>query len=385
MTSVGGAIEAIRHAYGLDASAVAAAAKLDTESLRRYEAGEQEIPGEVVWRLSDVLGVPFEDLTDRDSLRRHIDSISVRFKADTGAVSTRVRLAVARAASAARCLLELEEISENPPRLKRLVDSFSDPAPARVDGVAWKAGRDLAALVRRRLGLKGPIGSMLNIVEQLGILVLWQNLTDDVAGYAFCDELHGPTAIINVNGRNLNEWVRRFTLAHELCHILFDRRELQSVAAFDRYNDFYAYADEKHPSESRANAFAIHLLAPPQDVIDRWQPDRDVRRLMMAFGVSFQAIRHHLDNYRLLPMNERPDVTDTSPTDEWRNAEAAELWYPAFDDIPLERRHTIARLAFRLWRSGRITTSKLREALNAGIDHQRLKELAELYGESLAA
>jgi Zn-dependent peptidase ImmA (M78 family)/transcriptional regulator with XRE-family HTH domain len=385
MLNLGVAIREARSALGLDLPTVAEAAKLDPPSLLRYESGELEIPGEVVWRLSDVLGIPFEDLDSSQALNRHLGALALRFKADRRAIPERSRLTVARAFAAARAYVELEQIAGTPSRHDRLV-SFSPKQWPLPSTRVWRAGRDLAQFIREHLTGEIPVRSMIELVERLGILVLWQKLPDYIAGYAFCDELHGPTIVLNVNGRNVNELVRRFCLAHELCHLLIDRGDFQRMSSFDTYDDFYTYTDDiKDPRESRANAFAIHLLAPEQEFISAWRERSDIRHLMTTFGASFEAIRHHLDNYELFPLTERVSRVATTAPDEWKNAESMELWYPGFDDIPIERRHSIAKLAFRLWKEERITTRRLREELGVTFNDERLRELLALYDASVAA
>lgn len=385
MMNLGAAIHEARSALGLDLTTVADRADLDPPSLLRYEAGEIELPGEVVWRLSDVLGIPFEDLEDVHILRRHIATLAVRFKADHRGIPERVRLAVARAAAAAREFVELEQLAGMPSRYATLVSAFPTDPPLPNTKV-WVAGRELAVSLRAAQHTSGPIRSAIGLVERLGVLVIWQQLPEDVAGYAFCDELHGPTVVLNVNGRNVNELVRRFTLAHELCHVLFDRRNLERMSALDRYEDLYLYDDAgRDPRETRANAFAIHLLAPEREFLAAWGERKEVRQLMTTWGISFEAVRHHLHNYGLLPLTEKVSGVATTASDEWKNAESQELWYPGFDEIRIERRHAIARLAFRLWKDGRITASRLRESLRSSLSHERLRELLALYDESVAA
>ena len=50
---------------------------------------------------------------------------------------------------------------------------------------------------------------------------------------------------------------RRITLAHEFCHLLFDRAGLRSLARFEGGG-----ADSDRLIEMRANAFAVELLVP---------------------------------------------------------------------------------------------------------------------------
>ncbi len=383
--NLGVAVREVRTALGLDLATVAHVATLDPPSLLRYESGEMEIPGEVVWRLSDILGIPFEDLESPIDLRRHLETLAIRFRTDDPSLSERVRLAVARAAVASRDFVELERLAGMPSRYERIAEEFPrEPSLPRTQ--VWTAGRDLAGELRVALGLIGPIPSMIGLVDGLGVLVIWQSLPEDFAGYALCDEIHGPTVVLNVNGRNVNELVRRFTLAHELSHVLFDRRNLQRMTAFEKYDELYAYDDAvRDPRERRANAFAIHLLAPENDFMTDWSERCDIRHLMTKFGVSFEAVRYHLHNYRALPLTEEVSGIATTATDEWKNAESQELWYPGFDDIPIERRHALAKLAFRLWKDGHITSSRLRELLRSSLSRDRLRELLALYDESVAA
>lgn len=387
MIVVSDAIRRAREALGLDAAALAEAARLPLAQLQAYESGQEEVPGDILWRLSDVLGVPIEDIDSAPSLQRYLDTMVVRFRAAQHAVPDRVRLAVARAAAVARDYVELEEIAGRPSRYEGLIRDFpAPPPPPRWE--TWKSGRSLAQRVRQQLRIDGPVRSMLELVEKrLGIQVIWQDLPTGVAGYAFCDEIHGPAIVLNVGGRNTNALVRRFTLGHETDHVLFDRNDLTALSRFDVYDDFFAYGeDSRDPCEIRANAFAIHLLAPERLFEQAWAAGRgDVRAIMTRFGLSFEAARHHLHNYGLLPITERIDGVATTPDDRWKTAEGSELTYPAFDVIPVERRHAIAALAFELWINEQITTSRLRHALRVSLFHDKLLELARLYLDTIPA
>lgn len=271
---------------------------------------------------ADILGVPFEEVTSPEDLQRHIEALAVRFKAHQQAVPERVRLAVAQAAVAARHYVELEALAERPSRYEQLTALFPDdlPIPARQ---IWRTGRDLAVQARQRFSIPVPVPvpSMLNLVTgTLKILVMWQRLPIEVAGYALCDEIHGPLIVVNVNGRNKNELVRRFTLAHETAHVLFDRQHMEERGSFDVYEDLFGYADDsKDPREVRANAFAIHLLSPEFALNNAWNPNEEprkaVRSFMTSFGISYEAARHHLANYELLPIQEKLSAVATSAPD----------------------------------------------------------------------
>lgn len=383
MVLTGESIGAARSALGLSLPDVAERTNLDAQTLVRYESGEQHIPGDVLWRISASLGVPFEDIDSLEQLDRHLRSLRVRFRTDEPHVDATVRFAVARAAGAARQLMELEAIAGLPNRYASLTARFAhapEPPPTRT----WVAGRDLAIRLREQLGVAGPVPSVMELVSALGIGVLWQRLPGYIAGYALSDEIHGPTIVLNVNGRNVNELVRRFTLLHEVCHVLYDRGRLEEMDSFDRYDEFFVYWDgSRDPREIRANAFAIHVLAPEDLLRSQWHPQRDlveaIRSLMEALGIGYEAARNHLANYDLLSPAVEVRRVPTDAPDEFKLAESSELWYPAFDTIPIERRHAVASLAFRLWKQQQITTSRLRDALEAPLSHEDLVGLADLY------
>ncbi len=75
---------------------------------------------------------------------------------------------------------------------------------------------------------------------------------------------------INTQGLNGNVWVRRFTMAHELGHLLWDPDQRLQSLRVDTYRDLEEDPVQRpglDPVEARANAFAIELLAPQEYVL----------------------------------------------------------------------------------------------------------------------
>ncbi len=98
-----------------------------------------------------------------------------------------------------------------------------------------------------------------------------------------CDDARGPSG-------------RRITLAHELCHLLFDRSRLRSFARFEG-----GAADSDRLMEMRANAFAVELLAPIKSFLKpdgTLMTDEEAEKLSVPLVVSAVAIRRHVQNYR---------------------------------------------------------------------------------------
>ncbi|MCI9888753.1 ImmA/IrrE family metallo-endopeptidase [Micrococcales bacterium 31B] len=103
-----------------------------------------------------------------------------------------------------------------------------------------------------RLGMQ-PLGDLAALIEQTtGHDVAILDAADDEHGLTMRDPVRGR-AFIGV-ARSTNPMRQRSTLAHELAHVIFD----------DQSDDLAARSKE----ESRADAFARHLLAPRQGVVD---------------------------------------------------------------------------------------------------------------------
>lgn len=126
---------------------------------------------------------------------------------------------------------------------------------------AWDQAYNLAADVLITLGL--PEGDSIyidisKIVADFGIYVDDIELSDEnIRGIAIAGKYHKPSILINLNNEyNKSEPGRRFTLAHELCHLLYDRSIGKALAMA---SGPWAPSD----IEKRANAFAAMLLMPP--------------------------------------------------------------------------------------------------------------------------
>lgn len=82
----------------------------------------------------------------------------------------------------------------------------------------------------------------------------------DLRAVAFVGSEHAPSIVLNSNHRSASSaQARRFTLAHELCHLLHDRSRGARLAMASG-----PWAPKA--IEQRANAFAARLLMPPESL-----------------------------------------------------------------------------------------------------------------------
>lgn len=214
---------------------------------------------------------------------------------------------------------------------------------------AYKVGYHLANSFRTRLGLgTKPIMSMRHLLENdLRIPVIQANLGTRVAG-ATVDSAGRRAIVVNLSGRNQNPFVRRSTLAHELCHLLFDPQQKLRNLRVDEYAELDEREDQRvDPVEQRANAFAVQLLAPQSSAMDLYNATTDDKlgRVMDDFGVSFTAARFQIWNAleRRVPL-ETISATRSRPEVDWEGREGYTTTY-----------HPIRSLADHPSRAGRFS------------------------------
>jgi Zn-dependent peptidase ImmA (M78 family) len=169
------------------------------------------------------------------------------------------------------------------------------------------AGEESAQRVRDALGLgDDPINDLVALVERLGYPVVYRQLPANMHGLNVRDMREGPTTrVIVVSTRS--PWTQqRYTLAHELCHALYDDDGQVIVDLVD--------VPERLP-ELRAECFARHLLLPrrglARDVSDARKRGLGwadlIAHLVVRWGISRVALLRALEDDGLA----RPeDITD---------------------------------------------------------------------------
>ncbi len=165
---------------------------------------------------------------------------------------------------------------------------------------AWKQGYQLAENCLEAIDgaiAKEPPLAVEKLLDHLGISVEPIKLNDQsVRAVALAGPKHRPAVLVNDNVRHHSVQTRRFTLAHELCHILHDRGYGAKLALA---SGPWAPVDV----EKRANAFAAMLLMPTDrvgSVVRHLTSPLDsaeaVWEVANAFQTSFTATLGHLYN-----------------------------------------------------------------------------------------
>lgn len=179
----------------------------------------------------------------------------------------------------------------------RLVELRHDD-PAWMAVSPWASGYSLAEdlLEQADPAPSAERTELEQLVSSLGIVVVDAHL-DAVGprGVAIAGENIRPTILVNVDHPAYTGVGRRFTIGHELCHILHDRERARPLA---HTSTPWAPA----AVEQRANAFAAMLLMPKSRARRPLTDDTvralrsAVRSLARTLGVSETALKQHLAN-----------------------------------------------------------------------------------------
>ena len=166
----------------------------------------------------------------------------------------------------------------------------------------WQVGFQCADLVRKFLSIEedDPVRGLATIVERsFDIFLLQTRSPGDFSGCSV--ERAGERAILlNRAFRGGNVFVMRAALAHELGHCLMDTASELANVHVDQDRVFDSNVFEHDAVESRANAFAVQLLAPRNSVVReydrRGSGDHSVRAVMEIYGVSQSIVTRQISN-----------------------------------------------------------------------------------------
>lgn len=260
--------------------------------------------------------------------------------------------------------------------------------PLRLPQSKWDAvqqGERIATEERRRLGLgNGPLPNVAELLEAQGVRTAQLPLPEDLSGLTLIEPDVGILVVANRGHHFLR---RRFSYAHEYCHVLLDRDQKGTISRT---------SDRENLLEVRANAFAAAFLMPKAGVEDfiqglakgrasRLQTEvfdeeealraqarsdpgsqaiqmHDVVLLAHHFGVSRISALYRVKNLRLVS---EPEFETLKAQEEQglgkTVARLLDLSEPDHDEARNEFRHRFIALGLEAFRRGEITRAKLRE------------------------
>ncbi|MCA9701797.1 MAG: hypothetical protein KC431_30025, partial [Myxococcales bacterium] len=204
---------------------------------------------------------------------------------------------------------------------------------------AWQQGQEFAARVREELGLGDePIPSMISLLQDRLHWSLFfitpDRLSSAVEGASTL--LPKPAILINLVGGSESWWHTRVCLAHEMCHLLFDSTAQARPYAISPMGGMegrkeWRLLEHFRGIEQRANAFAVHFLAPSSRLrreVGKLAPDSEqaITAICRTFGIGrVVAIRRLGHEYGLSDETQRRMLEREPDTRHERDhADAAE-------------------------------------------------------------
>ena len=333
-------------------------------------------------RLAAVYGIDADALWDEPIHLGDADAIGVLTSQDEfRQVSDMTRAKMLRAASAARDLVTLHQ----------LVGDGIEPVPKLPAFnpilTPYQQGAELAHSLRRSLGLGvAPIPSLRDLVAQKlpSIAVLYSDLDrHGPAGLGFADATRGPAVVLNLRGKNENAAVRRFSLAHELCHLLADWNQTDPLASISGY-----VSDTDLAREQRANGFAVRLIC-PETVVQRLKnhhEDDAAWILIEEYKLHYQAARLYLRNEASIHLPKEPppslrSLVSPDPALE-RDEKPRGIEDFPLTEVPFERRGAVAETAIRAWSRGLLARDACSRFLGV-TPGSEIERVADYFGEDL--
>ncbi|WP_406144389.1 helix-turn-helix domain-containing protein [Streptomyces sp. NBC_01012] len=255
LEEIGRRVALERSHAGMTQRDLAARAELSQPTLHRIEAGERSaLTAAELDRLAVALDVPLTRLTRANP------------------VGKRMRVAARAGRSAAEDLSVATRKAEDILTLDDRMDAFALRSEHRGDVggagltcelppeslTAEDQGRGLARAVRGKLELGlGPVANLAEFAESVvGVDTAVVDLPHRVSGFTATDPDRNVILVL-VNSADVPER-QRFTLAHELGHVLFGDG-----------SDAHLLDGERTHAEMRCDAFARHLLL-PEPGLARW-------------------------------------------------------------------------------------------------------------------
>lgn len=191
------------------------------------------------------------------------------------------------------------------------IDEFTEEVPLSPAVPAWEQGYELADVVRERLRVDLSQGwvDVVEILGQLGVTTLFRKLEDHrIRACCLVGPHHAPTVVHNETTYYRSVPARRFSSAHELCHLLFDRSHGHRVS-------IASGPWAPRAIERRANAFAAMFLMPTEllqeMVADAADPIGDLSTVTSVadrLHVSRRAVIDHLYNTTIMSEADRDDL-----------------------------------------------------------------------------
>lgn len=347
MSDLGLRLQQARKRAALSLRALAKRVQLSHAAIKKYEDGHAAPSPDKLLQLAKELDVPLEYFSRPLNVSLH----TIKFRKRKNLSQASIAAIKATVTEQIEQRLELENLFPIYP-----LPRFALPPKMPKNIHNLEAAEQLAERLREfwQLGL-GPLHGLIDTVEAKGVRVFLVDSDvshfDGLATTVFAE----PIIVISSKWPGCRQ---RFTIAHELAHSLLLERldpSLDEELACNRFAGAFLL-----PKEA-----ALQLFGKTRHLIE-WQELAFVKK---RFQMSMGAICHRLLDLQIIEAATYKSLTQHMRKKGWHLKEPGE-------EIPPEKSHAIAQLAFRALGEGFLSEEKAAEFLSCSLP--QLQDLRKL-------
>jgi Zn-dependent peptidase ImmA (M78 family)/transcriptional regulator with XRE-family HTH domain len=347
--TIGARIATARDELGLTQAQLGQRIGLDRTGIVRIEAGSRKVSATELVQLADILDRPIDWFV-------HESPPAIVSRRQDAAVGGHSLTFDRMIESLARDVQFLERDRVLPAMERPTLPMPATPRDAEASASAARRLMDLP---------EGPVHDLQRACERIGLLAFALDAGEGGGDAAFVSL--GTWGVALINGA-IEPGRRRFNLAHELGHYLFDDAYAPEVSI-----------SAVNETERIINAFAVHLLLPRTFVMEVFEEFADPRAAAIAVAVrgrvSWSAGCGHLKNLGLVDEALRGDLADHPPTRS-DFIELGERWVSELD--PPSTPPDYGRRVLSAYRTGRLTPQRAIELLHGEVSKAELPDLDEI-------
>lgn len=332
-----------RQRRGFQQTEAASRLGVDQSLLSRFENGLAEIKGDLAQKASRVYGFPVSFFSQLDPVYGAPVSVHPMWRRKADVSGRELDSVVA-------------ELNIRVMHLRRLlqgVEVANTSDLPRIDIEEYGSPEKIAGLVRAHWRVSaGPLKSLISLVEKAGVMVADSPLSGaSISGVTFA--VPGMAPLIVLNSAQPSDR-RRFTLAHELAHLIMHRFPTPNM-------------------EQEANEFAVALLMPSADIrpyfVGRKIDLSTLAALKPEWRVSMAALLMRAHKLKFLTDNQHTYLGKQLSARGYRLREPPEL------DFEMEKPELLSQIIRMHFDALGYSAEELASFLNVGAS-----ELHDLYG-----
>lgn len=317
--NIGERIRELRIKKGLSQEDLAIRSDFSKSYIQKFEEGHREIRSSQLVQLSGALGVSIPEILNGTSYNSDEFTLrNIEFREG-------FKINFDRTFFERKILGELHEKYNSYSNLEKLVNSiiiFQNPLKNFDPITNKKQVEDAAKILRKKWKFETtPIYNLVSFLEDLGVKIFEVNEDESFAGFS-CWEKNNPIIVINVKNADIPR--RRFTVFHELAHLLLRFEVNEEIERIERFCDHFAGA-----------------MLLPYEALMNYIGDKssitleELKRIKTMYGISIFAILIRILSLGLIGWEKYQEWKDQY--DSWRDK-----------DIPHEDTERVSRFNYLL-------------------------------------